>query len=84
MTHISDRSFLGGFIPLAQYVKYSLGLDYAYANQLGISSDGRSLTGETYGPIVDGLRKAELLDVIAQSEGLTNSQVKLFFFFFLY
>lgn len=33
------------------------------------------MTGETSGPIVDGIRKAELLDVIAQAEGVTPNQV---------
>ncbi|GAA5795139.1 HAD-like domain-containing protein [Helicostylum pulchrum] len=65
----------GGFMPLALYVKAELGLDYAFANQLEVSSDGLTLTGETIGPIVDGIRKAELLEVIAQAEGLTLKQV---------
>ncbi|KAI8099858.1 HAD-like domain-containing protein [Halteromyces radiatus] len=65
----------GGFMPLALYVKAELGLDYAFANQLKVSSDGLTLTGETTGPIVDGIRKAELLEVIAQSEGVTLNQV---------
>ncbi|ORZ25753.1 HAD-like domain-containing protein [Absidia repens] len=65
----------GGFMPLALYVKSELGLDYAFANQLEVSSDGLTLTGETTGPIVDGIRKAELLEVIAQSEGVTLNQV---------
>ncbi|CAO3616405.1 unnamed protein product [Cunninghamella blakesleeana] len=65
----------GGFMPLAKYVKSELGLDYAFANQLKVSSDGLTLTGETTGPIVDGIRKAELLEVIAQSEGVSLNQV---------
>ncbi|EIE78578.1 hypothetical protein G6F46_003374 [Rhizopus delemar] len=65
----------GGFLPLARYVKSELGLDYAFANQLKVSSDGLTLTGETVGPIVDGIRKAELLEVIAQAEGVTLNQV---------
>ncbi|OUM61416.1 hypothetical protein PIROE2DRAFT_45225 [Piromyces sp. E2] len=65
----------GGFMPLATYVKHELGLDYAFANQLRVSKDGLTLTGETYGPIVDGIRKAELLDVIAQAESVTPEQV---------
>ncbi|RUS14261.1 HAD-like domain-containing protein [Endogone sp. FLAS-F59071] len=65
----------GGFMPLALYVKHELGLDYAFANQLKVSSDGLTFTGETVGPIVDGLRKAELLEVIAQAEGVTLDQV---------
>ncbi|KAI9475607.1 MAG: HAD-like domain-containing protein [Benjaminiella poitrasii] len=65
----------GGFMPLALYVKSELGLDYAFANQLEVSSDGLTLTGKTIGPIVDGIRKAELLEVIAQAEGLSLKQV---------
>ena len=33
----------GGFMPLADYVKQSLGLDYAFANNL--HTDGQVLTG---------------------------------------
>ncbi|KAF9560230.1 hypothetical protein EC968_006268 [Mortierella alpina] len=65
----------GGFMPLALHVKNILGLDYAFANQLKVSSDGLYLTGETVGPIVSGERKAELLEVIAQAESVTLDQV---------
>ncbi|KAJ3008979.1 hypothetical protein HKX48_008224 [Thoreauomyces humboldtii] len=65
----------GGFMPLALHVKHTLGLDYAFANQLKVSADGTTLTGETHGPIVDGQRKAELLDVLAQAEGIGPEQV---------
>nr|CAG8446237.1 3521_t:CDS:2 [Entrophospora candida] len=65
----------GGFIPLANYVKSELGLDYAFANELKVSPDGLTLTGETIGPIIDGQRKAELLEVIAQAEGVALNQV---------
>ncbi|KAJ2766664.1 Phosphoserine phosphatase, partial [Coemansia nantahalensis] len=65
----------GGFLPLARYVKAELGLDYAFANQLGVTADGRRLTGTTLGPVVDAARKAELLEVIAQAEGIAIDQV---------
>ncbi|KAJ2785290.1 Phosphoserine phosphatase [Coemansia javaensis] len=65
----------GGFLPLARYVKAELGLDYAFANQLGVTADGRRLTGTTVGPVVDAARKAELLEVIAQAEGIAIDQV---------
>ncbi|KAJ3120838.1 hypothetical protein HK098_004203 [Nowakowskiella sp. JEL0407] len=65
----------GGFMPLALYVKAHLGLDYAFANQLEISEDGKELTGHTTGPVVDGVRKAELLTVMAQSLGIRKEQV---------
>ena len=62
-------------MPLANYVKQTLELDYAFANQLKISPDGKALEGETFGPIVDGLRKAELLTVIAQAECIPKEQI---------
>ncbi|KAJ2724435.1 Phosphoserine phosphatase [Coemansia sp. Benny D115] len=65
----------GGFLPLAKYVKAELGLDYAFANQLQVSADGKFLTGVTLGPVVDASRKAELLEVIAQAEGIALDQV---------
>ncbi|KAJ1645043.1 Phosphoserine phosphatase [Coemansia asiatica] len=65
----------GGFLPLAKYVKTELGLDYAFANQLQVTADGKNLTGVTVGPVVDATRKAELLEVIAQAEGIALDQV---------
>ncbi|KAJ1837723.1 Phosphoserine phosphatase [Coemansia sp. RSA 2708] len=65
----------GGFLPLAKHVKAELGLDYAFANQLQVTADGRRLTGRTFGPVVDAARKAELLEVIAQAEGIAIDQV---------
>ncbi|KAI8926658.1 HAD-like domain-containing protein [Entophlyctis helioformis] len=65
----------GGFIPLARYVKATLSLDYAFANELKVSEDGLVLVGETVGPVVDGVRKAELLTVIAQTESVPREQV---------
>ncbi|OLL22671.1 putative phosphoserine phosphatase [Neolecta irregularis DAH-3] len=65
----------GGFVPLAEYVKRELNLDYAFANQLGVTADGLFLTGEVVGPIVHGERKAELLQVIAQAENISLNQV---------
>jgi phosphoserine phosphatase len=42
---------------------------------LKVSEDGKTLEGETVGSVVDGVRKAELLDVIAQLENVTKEQV---------
>ncbi|KAJ1950196.1 Phosphoserine phosphatase [Linderina macrospora] len=67
--------FSDGFIPLAKHVKSELGLDYAFANQLQVGTDGKRLTGETVGPIVDAVRKSELLEVIGQAEGIATDQV---------
>lgn len=56
----------GGFIPLAEFVKKQLGLDYAYANQLGTDSNN-ILDGTTEGYIVNSEKKAELLLEIAKN-----------------
>ncbi|KAF3080117.1 hypothetical protein TWF569_004194 [Orbilia oligospora] len=65
----------GGFQPLAEWVKSSLGLDYAYANTLEVSADGQSLTGVVLGDIVNAERKATLLKEIALKEGVDLRQV---------
>ncbi|RCK67604.1 Phosphoserine phosphatase [Candida viswanathii] len=54
----------GGFIPLAEFLKGKLGLDYAFANTLGVD-ESNHLNGTTIGPIVNGEKKAELLLEIA-------------------
>ncbi|KAG5417096.1 SER2 [Candida metapsilosis] len=59
----------GGFIPLAEHIKNQLGLDYAYANTLGVD-ENNILNGETIGDIVNGERKAELLLEIAEKHGI--------------
>jgi phosphoserine phosphatase len=63
----------GGFKFFTDRLKEDLGLDYAYANQLEIV-DG-TVTGGLVGPIVDGARKAQLLEEIARQEGITLDQV---------
>ncbi|KAI5779050.1 HAD-like domain-containing protein [Geopyxis carbonaria] len=65
----------GGFIPLANYIKQELGLDYAYANQLVVSQDGKELTGELTGDIVHAEHKAVLLEKIASENGIPLQQV---------
>lgn len=62
----------GGFTFAADALKQRLGLDYAYANQLEVR-DGR-LTGRVKEPIVGPQRKADLLDAIAQREGIPLEQ----------
>jgi len=63
----------GGFSRAAEALKRRLYLDYAYSNNLEVS--GGKLTGRVVGPIVNGQRKAELLETIAQAEGVLLDQV---------
>uniref|UniRef100_I2Q5N8 Phosphoserine phosphatase n=1 Tax=Desulfovibrio sp. U5L TaxID=596152 RepID=I2Q5N8_9BACT len=63
----------GGFTYFGLRLKERLGIDYVFANELEIK-DGR-LTGEVVGEIVDAAKKAELLQMIAQKEGLSLQQV---------
>lgn len=63
----------GGFSVAAEALKAKLGIDYAYSNVLE-ERDGR-LTGRTVGPIVNARRKAELLETLAQAEGILLDQV---------
>jgi phosphoserine phosphatase len=63
----------GGFSRAAEALKRRLGIDYAYSNNLEIA-DGK-LTGRVVGPIVNAQRKAELLETIAQAEGVLLDQV---------
>ena len=63
----------GGFSRAAEALKRRLGIDYAYSNNLEIA-DGK-LTGRVIGPIVNAQRKAELLETIAQAEGVLLDQV---------
>ena len=62
----------GGFTYFGNYLKEKFGIDYVYANQLEIE-DGK-LTGRYAGEIVDGRRKAELLQLIAQVENVDIAQ----------
>jgi phosphoserine phosphatase len=62
----------GGFQFAAQALKHRLGLDYAYANQLEVARG--ALTGRVIDPVVTPARKAELLDVVAQGEGIDLAQ----------
>jgi phosphoserine phosphatase len=63
----------GGFSRAAEALKRRLGVDYAYSNNLEVQSG--KLTGRVVGPIVNGQRKAELLETIAQAEGVLLDQV---------
>ena len=63
----------GGFSVAAEMLKAQLGIDYAYSNTPEIKNG--KLTGRVLGAIVNARRKAELLDTIAQSEGILLDQV---------
>lgn len=65
----------GGFIPLAKWVQGELGLDYAHANMLEITEDGKELTGRTVGLVVNNVVKGELLQEIAKKENVPLEQV---------
>ncbi len=58
----------GGFSVAADSLRVRLGLDYAYSNVLEVK-DGK-LTGKLQEPIVGPQRKADLLDALAQREGI--------------
>ncbi|KAH3670840.1 hypothetical protein WICMUC_004809 [Wickerhamomyces mucosus] len=64
----------GGFINLAEYVKETLNLDYAFANQLEVDDKG-ILTGNVLGEIVDGDKKAQLTLKIAEDNDIDLQRV---------
>ncbi|MDQ2076473.1 phosphoserine phosphatase SerB [Marinimicrobium sp. ABcell2] len=63
----------GGFEYFGRFLQQRLGIDYVYANQLDIE-DGK-VTGRVAGPVVDGERKAQLLAMLAEQEGIALEQV---------
>ena len=62
----------GGFTFFGNYLQKELGIDYVHANELEIK-DGK-LTGNYIGEIVDGKKKAEYLQAIADKEGIHINQ----------
>jgi phosphoserine phosphatase len=66
----------GGFVPLAEWVREALGMDYAFANHLVEDAAGE-LTGELVEgePIVDGEKKRELLVELAGRNGVPVERV---------
>lgn len=62
----------GGFTFFGNYLKQKFGIDYVYANELEVENG--CLTGRYLGDVVDGKRKAELLRLIAQVEGVDLQQ----------
>jgi phosphoserine phosphatase len=63
----------GGFSYFGNLLRDRLGFDYVYANELEII-DGK-LTGNVLDPIVNGQRKADLLEQIAAAEGINRRQI---------
>jgi len=63
----------GGFTYFAEGLQKKLGIDYVYANELEIENG--KVTGRVTGRVVDGQRKAELLDELAEKEGIGRQQV---------
>ena len=63
----------GGFTYFGNYLKRKFDVDYVYANELEIK-DGK-LTGNYVGDIINGKRKAELLQRIAEKERINLEQV---------
>ena len=63
----------GGFNYFAQGLQRKLGIDYVFANELQIENG--KVTGRVTGRVVDGQRKAELLDELAAKEQIGREQV---------
>ncbi|MGZ3655460.1 MAG: phosphoserine phosphatase SerB [Bdellovibrionota bacterium] len=63
----------GGFTYFVERLKNELGVHYAYANALEFEDE--AVTGRLQGLIVDGRRKADLLELLAQQEGVLLDQV---------
>ncbi len=63
----------GGFTYFVERLKNELGVHYAYANALELEDE--TVTGRLQGLIVDGRRKADLLELLAQQEGVLLDQV---------
>ena len=62
----------GGFQYFVDYFKKKLSLDYAFANLLEVENG--YLTGRIIGEIIDGKRKREILEELAQKEKIPLSQ----------
>lgn len=63
----------GGFTYFANDLKQRLGINYVYANELEIENG--KVTGRVTGQVVDGARKAQLLNEIAEREGIRREQI---------
>ncbi len=63
----------GGFTYFAKGLQEKLGIDYVFANELEIKNG--KVTGKVTGQVVDGKRKAELLEELAKKEQIGREQV---------
>jgi phosphoserine phosphatase len=63
----------GGFTFFGKHLQLRFGIDHVFANELEIE-DG-VVTGRVAGEIVDGKKKAELLEAIARTENISLDQV---------
>lgn len=63
----------GGFTYFARFLQQKFDIDYVYANELDIE-DGK-LTGKVKGEIIDGAKKAQLLQELATKEKIPLQQV---------
>ena len=63
----------GGFTYFGEFLQKKLGVDYVYANTLDLENG--KLTGKVVEPIIDGNKKAELLNKIAKQERINRQQI---------
>lgn len=63
----------GGFDYFGYYLQDKFGFDYVYTNTLEVENG--KVTGRVVGQVVDGQRKADLLEEIAAKEGIDLQQV---------
>jgi len=63
----------GGFGVIGRRLQQRLGFDYVFTNELEVTAG--ALTGQLSAEIIDGQRKAELLNEVAGREGIPTSQV---------
>jgi phosphoserine phosphatase len=63
----------GGFTFFGEHLRARLGIDYIFANELEMENG--AVTGKVLGEIVDGKKKAELLEAIAARENISLDQV---------
>jgi phosphoserine phosphatase len=63
----------GGFSCFAGFLQDLFGIDYVFGNELDVA--GGEITGDVCGEIIDGQKKAYLLQQLAEAEGIAIEQV---------